>query len=602
MTMQPQSPNGPDYQRTDATPEPVQQVPSFRVAGLVVMSAAVLAAAAFVGMLVGQFTRLGTSEAETVRANKDEEPDIRSHSGPENLKNWKDPELVLVLSGEMHGYLLPCGCGDPQYGGLERRYNFISNLRKERKWPVVAVDLGDLPQAMEDILAKQSSLADHIRNFQGVLKYTTAMKALDKMQYTAVGIGWRERALQSDAKQGLSVTLDNYALNEKTPRILAANLKDRGEKERWCDMVGDWQLAKVANTRLKVGVTGFVGYSVRHSEHIKGETDVAWMNQVDTEAQLKKSLEEQKKAGVNMRVLIYQGTIEEAKKLLDKFPQFHVVLCLSSSDLAPAIPEQVGDSLIVTVGYKGHSIGVVGVFPTKPNQYEMRYQMVDMGPELKTPEGKEKDNPVLKLLEEYTLTMRDHPEDYLGRYKKLQTPHPIQVQFEKEQPEYVGSKECQRCHASEYKVWLNSPHAKAYEDLTEIKRTVIHNRQYDAECVVCHVTGFGYKTGFTDEKDENFKKLKDVGCESCHGPGSAHIDAQVAKKDDTEIRAAMNKWKHMPQARPTAISSTCLKCHDEENDLHWKYADRWPKIEHPMPEDEKPKGSGSGSGSRKDDK
>ncbi len=601
MTMQPQSPNGPEYQQENVTSEAGRQVPSFRVAGLVVMSVAVLTAAAFVGMLVGQFTRLGTSNADTLRSSKDAEPDFHSHSGPENLKNWKDPELVLVLSGEMHGYLLPCGCGDPQYGGLERRYNFIENLRKDRKWPVVAVDLGDLPQAMEDILSKQSALADHIRNFQGVLKYTTAMKALDKMQYTAVGIGWRERALQSEGRQGLSVTLDNYALNDKTPRILAANLKDRGEKERWCAMVGDWQLADAKNSKLKVGVTGFVGKSVRHSEHVKGETDVAWLDADETEAQLKKSLEEQKKAGVNMRVLLYQGTMDEAKKLLEKFPQFHVVLCLSSSDLAPAIPEQVGDSLIVTVGYKGHSIGVVGVFQTKPNQYEMRYQMVDVGPELETPEGK--DNPVLELLERYTATMRDHPEDYLGRYKKLQTPHPIQVQFEKQEPTYVGVQECERCHAAEVKVWKDSPHAKAYADLSHIKRTRIHNRQYDAECVVCHVTGFGYKTGFTDEKDANFKKLKDVGCESCHGPGSAHVDARLNNQDDTELRKAMNPWKHMHLPLQTAISKTCLKCHDEENDLHWKYADRWPRIEHPMPEDEKPKkGSGSGSGSPKDDK
>src|SRR5437763_16434877 len=36
------------------------------------------------------------------------------------FRSWPKPDLALVLSGEQHGYLLPCGCSRPQYGGLER--------------------------------------------------------------------------------------------------------------------------------------------------------------------------------------------------------------------------------------------------------------------------------------------------------------------------------------------------------------------------------------------------------------------------------------------------------------------------------------------------
>ena len=31
--------------------------------------------------------------------------------------------VALLLSGESHGYLQPCGCSEPQKGGLARRYN-----------------------------------------------------------------------------------------------------------------------------------------------------------------------------------------------------------------------------------------------------------------------------------------------------------------------------------------------------------------------------------------------------------------------------------------------------------------------------------------------
>src|SRR5436189_33210 len=45
------------------------------------------------------------------------------------FRGWSKPDLALVLSGEQHGYLLPCGCSRPQYGGLERRYNLMALLR-----------------------------------------------------------------------------------------------------------------------------------------------------------------------------------------------------------------------------------------------------------------------------------------------------------------------------------------------------------------------------------------------------------------------------------------------------------------------------------------
>ncbi|HTU89637.1 MAG TPA: hypothetical protein VMF69_06030, partial [Gemmataceae bacterium] len=43
--------------------------------------------------------------------------------------NWGKPDFVVVLSAQQHGYMLPCGCSEPQVGGLERRYNFIQLLK-----------------------------------------------------------------------------------------------------------------------------------------------------------------------------------------------------------------------------------------------------------------------------------------------------------------------------------------------------------------------------------------------------------------------------------------------------------------------------------------
>jgi mono/diheme cytochrome c family protein len=46
------------------------------------------------------------------------------------------------------------------------------------------------------------------------------------------------------------------------------------------------------------------------------------------------------------------------------------------------------------------------------------------------------------------------------------------------------------------------------------------NKQYNLECVGCHVTGYEAPGGSTVAHVE---KLENVQCEVCHGPGSRHL-------------------------------------------------------------------------------
>ena len=77
----------------------------------------------------------------------------------------------------MHGYIDPCGCSEPQHGGLIRRYNFIQSL-KAKKWDVVGIDLGEMAQ-VQGIQA------------QNLLKFDLTVKSLAAMNYRAFGIGRR---------------------------------------------------------------------------------------------------------------------------------------------------------------------------------------------------------------------------------------------------------------------------------------------------------------------------------------------------------------------------------------------------------------------------
>ena len=248
--------------------------------------------------------------------------------------------------------------------------------------------------------------------------------------------------------------------------------------------------------------------------------------------------------------------------------------------------------MILTLGHKGKSVGVVGVYkvPKKDGAYELRYQLVELGPEYKTPEKEEKDHPVMKLLEDYTAELKS--ADYLHKY--AQRKHPTQVDFPgKDKPVYMGNDPagkndaCMACHPDAFKVWKSSDHAKAYLTLVN-KAKRPSNRQFDPECIVCHTVGFAYEDGFEDVQKTPL--LTNVGCESCHGPCSEH----VLNPNDKAWHKVINPWKYMPKsANPRQkMEDMCITCHDHENDVNWKGANafdkKWEFVKHYKPKKEPP--------------
>ncbi|MEQ9069634.1 MAG: hypothetical protein RLO18_23070, partial [Gimesia chilikensis] len=59
------------------------------------------------------------------------------------FEGWPTPKLAIVLTGERHGYLEPCGCTQNQTGGVSLLANLFKQI-EDRKWPVTAFDLGGL--------------------------------------------------------------------------------------------------------------------------------------------------------------------------------------------------------------------------------------------------------------------------------------------------------------------------------------------------------------------------------------------------------------------------------------------------------------------------
>jgi hypothetical protein len=503
------------------------------------------------------------------------------------LGGWKKPDLVLVLTGQQHGYLLPCGCSEPQVGGLERRYNLVKVLR-DRGWHVLGIDLGDVPQ--------RTGPAD-LPNQQGMIKYVCSMRALNRMGYTAVGFGEHEVNL------GLSRLLANFGLNEAPPDTVSTNLMDADRN--FPQMVLPWKPQDVKGTGLRLGVVSVTGplLAARIKKQAHGDKALRF---AQTKGTLDNVLPQLRASKVDLPVLLYQGPLSrnqmkrpptEGLACAEAYPEFPIVLCHSDEDEPPLRPYEVtrkggGKTLLLTPGHKGKFVCVVGVWKTgKPAEpFAFRYERVEMTEDFATPKGKEKDHPILELMESYTRQLRD--DRYLEKYGGMK--HPLQVMPEVKDlknsgpVKYAGTHACKRCHDHAYDVWKKSAHSHAYKTLVEGKPGKPNrptNRQYDPECIVCHTVGFGYESGYVNEAKT--PKLQDVGCESCHGPGRLHVRNPRNKVWQMRI----NPWKYLPaNQRKFAMDQMCQKCHDPENDVHWTHKGferKWPQVEHPTPKEEK---------------
>jgi hypothetical protein len=135
--------------------------------------------------------------------------------------------------------------------------------------------------------------------------------------------------------------------------------------------------------------------------------------------------------------------------------------------------------------------------------FDLHYQLVPLGEEFVAP-GPDADavkaNKALASLQEYAKAVKD--EISLGKdYPRA--PHPAQIHAGEMKPKvalrYVGLGGLQACHAAEYAVWKGASHSHAMNAL-EKYATRPNLRQYDGECVKCHVVGFEHTSGYEDEK------------------------------------------------------------------------------------------------------
>jgi hypothetical protein len=466
-------------------------------------------------------------------------PDAATGSGQEPLfVGWPRPTLALLITGQQSGYIEPCGCTGltNQKGGLVRRYSSKRQL-EEQGWEVVALDVGNqvrrFGRQAEIVRAEADrSILHLLESFGRHLKLDLRLSSGELIAITA-----------DEGDSGTPFVCANAAIIDRslTPRFQV--IEAAGKKIGVTAVLGTDELAKIASDEI-----------------IKQPPEQA----------LREVWQELDKQGCDLYVLLAHASLQESAELAQQVPHFDVVVTAGGAGEPTYDAEKIAgtSAVMVQVGTKGMHVGVIGIFddPNRP----LRYQRVPL--DARFPDAPE----MLQLLASYQDQLKVAGLEGLG-VKPI--PYPTDRQF-------VGSDACLECHDGDYAIWKKTSHGHALDSLTHPGERSEVPRHFDPECISCHVVGWNpqkylpYVSGYLSL--EQTPHLHHVGCESCHGPGSAHVAAEKGEGNPTQENI---DWYREEVRLPLAeAEKKCMECHDYDNspDFHavGAFERYWKKVEH----------------------
>ncbi len=482
--------------------------------------------------------------ADTKGAEKSAEDAIRLNG--EIFVDWPKPQVAILFSGELDGYLEPCGCAglENQKGGLKRRHSFIRQL-EGKGWPLVSLDMGGLVRRLGP---------------QAEIKYNYALKSLIDLGYSAVALGARE--LQMDANY-LTYVLSNYS-PEDNP-VVSANVSildpSAGLSHRY---------RVIESGGKKIGVTSVLGK--KHYASLQNAADIVKTDPAKALNELMPTLVAEK---CDLLVLMVHADPNEARELAKQFPQFSLVATTGGAEEPPPTMRDIPgtQAKLIEVGHKGMYLAIVGLYDDPENP--LRYQRVPLDHRFGDSEAMQ------EMMTVYQDELKEMGFDGLGL---MNMKHPMDS--------FVGSEACAECHADEAEAFEATPHAHATETLV----TLDPPRHFDPECLSCHVTGwepqesFPYESGYMGLTKT--PHLLGNGCENCHGPGAAHVAAEsseetLSEKEIESLRAAMrltivdNEGNKDGQVfNEAVVVKKCMLCHDADNSPDFDFQEYWPQVEH----------------------
>ena len=415
-----------------------------------------------------------------------------------------EPILMVLYTGNTQAHLEPCGCFVGQSGGLPRRATAISQIAA-RGFSPLTIDLGDVLPSEVPKMAQSA--------FEEIAASTDWVSALDRLRVgttlTAMGNMGYQAMVPGRTEANFGVDFVKEALAAQSFPLLAANLETSELRFQ------PYLIRTVGGKKIAL-----VGLSALENLPLSGwnvEPPLSALDRVLPEI----------RDEADFIIVLSNLAPEMNRDIAAKYPYISAILSHESGET-----EQIGDVLLAYSEAKGKTLGVLTLRVEADGKRASAEQiaLTEVVP----------DDP----------TVRSMLDDF---YERVATDPLLQKQgeplFSGEPLEgdagngYVGSEACKTCHSEVSDQWAHSSHAAAFNTLLTV------GRQFYPECVSCHVTGFGYETGYRINTPER-NHLAEVGCETCHGPGRKHVNTPLAENIRGEVPericAACHNAEHSP--------------------------------------------------------
>lgn len=490
---------------------------------------------------------------------------------------------IFALSG-LKGYLEPCGCtADVMLGGAERIVGYVQAAR-ELYSGALMLDAGDT-------FFEEREIGEHlVPKEKERVEVVAAMHR--EMETRAMVPGERDFALGPE--------LYRKQVEAAGAELLGANLEVGGEDlpATTVEEVGDW----------KVGVVGAV-----QPDLFEGVEEVT---ATDPGPALEEALGALQGEEVDATILLFHGDLKATKEQVEAHSAVDFAV-VGHGPREPGGVDAVADGFSLEAYDQGRYMGVLKLFGrdrsrpfanARPGS-EADLEKIDekiahvekslekvppAGPGEEEPPIRERLRDRLERLEEQrseikgsTLEIPEDRRSFLYRSVPMKPGYPVaqtirekrvaynrrleeltkQVErsipeVDEGEPTYVGTNECKTCHTEAHEFWTGTSHASAMKTLEK------RDKAWDEGCVKCHSVGYGEPGGsvvgkleYQAEVDGRTmrKNLRDVGCESCHGPGSAHRAEPVG--DDGAPQSIQSG----------ADPAVCTDCHVPEHSPRFNY-------------------------------
>jgi hypothetical protein len=460
------------------------------------------------------------------------------------------PVLRLVALTDLSGTLEPCGCTSKPKGGVERIAALVRELRADGV-PTDVVLAGNTFFGPAEVAGHGASPETAHGG-----KRVTDQEA------------WKAEVI-AQILGGLGTTL------------VAPGVADR--------LAGGEQIDALVRTALAGGAE-----RQTPARWVAESVDEANVTTESAVASLRARFKEADPEGVRPWLLLTNGSRRFAKRLAEQIPGLDFVIMGGVDQVNASPPSQHGTAFVISGGRHGEGVLVVDVYLRDAAPFAdwsdwsfaerhgaLAAQIAELRGKLRAWEAEGKAAKAdlaerraqLRALENEMATLaipasvrgnafnarlvameKSRPgdptvRDAMRTYDKRVNEHNRKVYANAlpapvaaGHPTYVGSSACASCHEPANTWWRTTKHGVAYKTLVDV------NKEFNLSCVGCHVTGYGMPGGATVTHNLG-GELVDVGCETCHGPGSEH----VAKP-------------RMPGlARRDPAETVCAGCHNKEH-------------------------------------